>query len=111
MLTAYRAVAFVWSNRSSYAPLPLADVTNRPERPILYLRAREISMADVTCPLTFEDWRTLLSHDTLPPTLRTILEDPARTVELAHGYELDRPEAEARSLLAHARSFRCVTSV
>ena len=35
-------------------------------------------MADVTCPLTFEDWRTLLSHDTLPPTLRTILEDPDR---------------------------------
>ncbi len=61
-------------------------------------------MADVTCPLTFEDWRTLLSHDTLPPTLRTMLEDQARTVELGHGYELDWPEAEARSLLAHAES-------
>jgi hypothetical protein len=60
-------------------------------------------MADVTCPLTFEDWHTLLSHKTLPPTLRTILEDPARTVELDHGYEIDWPEAEARSLLAHAR--------
>jgi len=42
-------------------------------------------MADVTCPFTFEDWHTLLSHKTLPPTLRTILEDPARTVELDHG--------------------------
>jgi hypothetical protein len=42
-------------------------------------------MADVTCPLTFEDWHTLLSHKTLPPTLHTILEDPARTVELDHG--------------------------
>jgi len=61
-------------------------------------------MADVTCPLTFEDWHTLLSHKTLPPTLRTILEDPARTVELDHGYEIDWPEAEARSLLAHAES-------
>ena len=61
-------------------------------------------MADVTCPLTFEDWRTLLSHDTLPPTFRTILEDRARTVELDHGYELDWPEAEARSLLEHAES-------
>jgi hypothetical protein len=61
-------------------------------------------MADVTCPLTFEDWRTLLSHETLPPTLRTILEDRARTIELAHGYELEWPEAEARSLLAHAES-------
>ena len=61
-------------------------------------------MADVTCPLTFNDHRALLAHDTLPDSLRTILQDRARTVELAHGYELEWPEAEARSLLAHAES-------
>ena len=43
-------------------------------------------MADVTCPLTFEDWQALLSHKALPPALRTILDDRARTIELAHGY-------------------------
>lgn len=31
-------------------------------------------MADVTCPLTREDRRTLLSDETLPPKLRAILE-------------------------------------
>jgi len=61
-------------------------------------------MADVTCPLRFEDLQALLSHTALPPGLRTILEDRERTIELAHGYELDWPEAEARSLLEHAES-------
>jgi hypothetical protein len=42
-------------------------------------------MADVTCPLTREDWRTLLSHETLPSTLRTIREDRARTTRLRVG--------------------------
>ena len=44
-------------------------------------------MADVTCPLTFEDWRALLTHEALPTALRTTLEDPACTIALAHGYE------------------------
>jgi hypothetical protein len=61
-------------------------------------------MADVTCPLTFEDWQALVSHTALPPALRTLLEDRERTVQLVHGYELDWPEAEARSLLEHAES-------
>lgn len=61
-------------------------------------------MANVTCPLTFEDREALLAHEALPTALRTILEDPACTVALAHGYELDWPEAEARSLLEHAES-------
>jgi len=61
-------------------------------------------MADVTCPLTFEDWRALLAHEALPTALRTILGDPACTIALAHGYELTWPEAEARSLLEHAES-------
>ena len=41
------------------------------------------AMADVTCPLTFEDWRALLAHEALPTALRTILGDPARTIALA----------------------------
>jgi hypothetical protein len=61
-------------------------------------------MADVTCPLTFADWQALLSHEALPPALRTLLEDRERTAQLDHGYELDWPEAEARSLLEHAES-------
>jgi hypothetical protein len=61
-------------------------------------------MADVTCPLNRDERDALLSDTALPSHLRVVLEDPARTVELAHGYELDRPEAEARSLLAHAAS-------
>ena len=61
-------------------------------------------MADVTCPLTFEDRQALLSHQALPPALRTILEDRARAIELVHGYDLEWPEAEARSVLAHAES-------
>jgi hypothetical protein len=65
---------------------------------------QEVAMGDVACPLTFEDRQALLSHPTLPPALRAILEDRGRTIELAHGYELEWPEAEARSLLAHAES-------
>jgi len=61
-------------------------------------------MADVTCPLHPEERDASLSDPALPSDLRMLLEDPARTVELAHGYELDWPEAEARSLLAHAAS-------
>ncbi len=41
------------------------------------------AMADVTCPLTFEDWRALLAHEALPTALRTILGDPACTIALA----------------------------
>ena len=68
------------------------------------LRKGVEAMADVTCPLTFEDWRALLAHEALPTALRTTLEDPACTIALAHGYEVAWPEAEARSLLEHAES-------
>jgi hypothetical protein len=67
------------------------------------VRRRDV-MADVTCPLHREERDALLSDIALPSDIRMLLEDPARTVELAHGYELDWPEMEARSLLAHAAS-------
>ena len=44
-------------------------------------------MADVTCPLTGEDLAFLLDDGSLPPELRVLLEDPARTIELWHGYD------------------------
>lgn len=59
-------------------------------------------MADVTCSLTREDWRGLLADDALPPELRAVLEDPARTVELAHGYEMELTAVEATALQACA---------
>jgi hypothetical protein len=61
-------------------------------------------MADVTCPINREELAVLLADPALPSDLRVVLEDPARTIELAQGYELDWPEAEARSLLEHAAS-------
>ncbi len=64
----------------------------------------EEPMADVTCPLTREELAALLADGALPPELRVVLEDPARTIELGHGYAMELPEAEARSLMAHAAS-------
>ncbi len=61
-------------------------------------------MADVTCPLTREDLAALLADGALPAELRVALQDPARTIELGHGYEMELLETEARSLLAHAAS-------
>ncbi len=61
-------------------------------------------MADVTCPLTCEDLAALLADGALPAELRVALQDPARTIELGHGYEMELLETEARSLLAHAAS-------
>lgn len=63
-------------------------------------------MADVTCPLTFEHRDALLADGRLPSELRTVLEDEARTIKLAHGYELELTEAEATALLAYAQSHR-----
>jgi hypothetical protein len=60
-------------------------------------------MADVTCPLTREDRAALLADDALSSQLRTLLEDPERTIELAHGYELRLTEFEANALLAYAQ--------
>ena len=61
-------------------------------------------MADVTCPLTRGDLAALLADGALPPELRVVLEDPTRTIELEHGYEMELLEAEARSSMAHAAS-------
>jgi len=58
----------------------------------------------MTCPLSREDLAVLLADGALPAEVRTILEDPARIIELGHGYEMDLLEAEARSLLDHAAS-------
>jgi hypothetical protein len=61
-------------------------------------------MADVTCPLTREELAALLANGALAPELRVVLEDPDRTIELGHGYEMELLEEEARSLMAHAAS-------
>jgi hypothetical protein len=46
-----------------------------------------------------EDRRTLLSDETLPPKLRAILE-ATRTIQLAHGYDLEWSELGARSAIS-----------
>jgi hypothetical protein len=61
-------------------------------------------MADVTCPLSFEDWRTLRADAPLRSKLRAVLDDPTRTIELSGGYEMELTEAEARALLTYATS-------
>ena len=58
--------------------------------------------ADVTCPLTREDLAFLLNDGSLPPELRVLLEDPARTIELGHGYDSLRrgsPTSSRRRLI------------
>ena len=61
-------------------------------------------MADLTCPLTRDELAALVADGALAPELRVVLEDPARTIELGHGYEMELLEEEARSLMAHAAS-------
>jgi hypothetical protein len=61
-------------------------------------------MADVTCPLSFEDWRALRADDALPSELRAVLEDATRTAELSDGYEVELTEAEARALFTYVKS-------
>ena len=61
-------------------------------------------MADVMCPISFEDLDALLADDQLPPDVAALFEDSARTVELSGGYEMELTEAEARALLIYATS-------
>jgi hypothetical protein len=65
---------------------------------------REETMADVMCPLSFEDLDALLADEQLPSELAAVFEDSARTIELTGGYEIELTEAEARALLAYAKS-------
>ena len=62
------------------------------------------AMADVMCPISFEDLDALLADDQLPPDVAALFEDSARTVELSGGYEMELTEAEARALLTYATS-------
>ena len=61
-------------------------------------------MADVMCPLRFEDFDALMADDELPLGLAALFEDSARTVELIGSYEMELTEAEARALLTYATS-------
>ena len=61
-------------------------------------------MADVMCPLSFEDLDALLADEQLPSELAAVFEDSARTIELTGGYEIELSEAEARALLTYATS-------
>jgi hypothetical protein len=61
-------------------------------------------MADLTCPLCAEDLDALLADEQLPSELAGIFEEPARMVELSDGYEVQLTGAEARTLLAWAKS-------
>jgi hypothetical protein len=61
-------------------------------------------MADVMCPLSFEDLDALLADEQLPAELAALFEDSAHTVELSGGYEIELTEAEARALLTYATS-------
>ena len=61
-------------------------------------------MADVMCPLRFEDFDALMADDELPLELAALFEDSARTIELPGGYEMELTEAEARALLTYATS-------
>jgi hypothetical protein len=58
----------------------------------------------VMCPLSFEDLDALLADEQLPSELAAVFEDSARTIELTGGYEIELTEAEARALLAYAKS-------
>jgi hypothetical protein len=61
-------------------------------------------MADVMCPLSFEDFDALMADEQLPPELAALFEDSTRTIELIGGYELELTEVEARALLTYATS-------
>ena len=64
-------------------------------------------MADVMCPLRFEDFDALMADDQLPLELSVLFEDSARTVELIGSYEMELTEAEARAPTPRATS--CAT--
>jgi hypothetical protein len=64
-------------------------------------------MADVMCPLRFEDFDALMADDQLPLELAALFEDSARTVELSGGYEMELTETEARAPTPRATS--CAT--
>ena len=73
-------------------------------------------MADVTCPLTFEDWETLVADtSTLPDALQAILKDRKRTTKIEFGYDAGHyttlTEAEALALLAYAKDHHMRTLV
>ena len=59
-------------------------------------------MADVTCPLSFEDCSALRPMRRCR-RLRAVLDDPAGTVELSDSYEVQLTEVEARALLTWAK--------
>jgi hypothetical protein len=61
-------------------------------------------MADVMCPLNFEDLDALLADEQLPSELAAVFEDSARTIQVPGGYEMELTEAEARVLLTYATS-------
>jgi hypothetical protein len=61
-------------------------------------------MADVMCPLSFEDLDALLADEQLPSELAAVFGDSARTIELTSGYEIELSEAEARALFIYAKS-------
>jgi len=61
-------------------------------------------MADMMCPLSFEDLDTLLADEQLSSELAAIFEYSARTIEVRGGYEMELTEAEARTLLTYATS-------
>jgi hypothetical protein len=61
-------------------------------------------MADLMCPLSFEDFDALMADEQLPADLAAVFEDSTRTIELVGGYELELKEAEARALLTYAAS-------
>jgi hypothetical protein len=61
-------------------------------------------MADMMCPLSFEDLDTLLADEQLSSELAASFEDSARTIEVPGGYEMELTEAEARTLLTYAKS-------
>jgi hypothetical protein len=63
-------------------------------------------MADMMCPLSFEDLDTLLADEQLSSELAAIFEYSARTIEVPGGYEMELTEAEARTLLTYATSHK-----
>ena len=61
-------------------------------------------MADVMCPISFEEFDALTTDEQLPSELTALFEDSARVIELIGGYEMELTEAEARALLTYATS-------
>lgn len=73
-------------------------------------------MGDVTCPLTFADWETLVADtSTIAAALQAILKDRKRTTKIEFGYDAGYyttlTEAEAQALLAYATDHHMRTLV